>query len=277
MMNDTLAALVDALQIPDKKSAPGNVDREATLKTLTALLQGGRASIAALADLLTEPGKEDDSKARYALHALAVHVGGLRDAAQRRAFAEALASTIKPDRPRDVRAFLVRQLQVVGGREAVEALGKLLRSEELCDDAAQALLAIKAGAVEQFRAALPTAKGKARLPLVQALGTLRDVELAKDIRELATDTDRELRLAAVWALANGGDAGSVGVVIKAADAEGYERIKGASACLLLAERLLAAGNKTEAVRIYTYLNVSRTEATEQHVRAAAKRGLAAAK
>ena len=50
--------------------------REATLRTLTAILQGGRESVVGVADLLTEAGKGDDSKARYALHALAVQVAG---------------------------------------------------------------------------------------------------------------------------------------------------------------------------------------------------------
>src|SRR5262249_37906252 len=227
---EKLAVLVDSLVIPDRKSAAGNVDREATLRTLTAILQGGRDNIAGLADLLSEPGKGDDSKARYALHALAVHGGGLRDECQRRAFSESLASTLKPERPREVRAFLVRQLQVVGGREAVEALGKLLATDDLCDEAAQALLAIKAGAAERFRTALPSSRGKARLAIVHGLGTLRDREAVKGLKELATDGDRDARLVALWALANIGDAGSVDVLIKASGAEGYERTKAAGAC-----------------------------------------------
>lgn len=274
---DKLGALVDSLVIPDRKSAPGNVDRDATLKTLSAILQGGRESIAGVADMLVEPGKGDDSKARYALHTLAVQIGSRRDDGERRLFTGALASSLKKDRPREVRGFLVRQLQVVGGREVMPFLGKLLLDEEVCDEAAQALLAIKAGAAEQFRAALPKAAGRPRLAIVQGVGTLRDKESAKLLHSLAADKDREVRLAALWALANSGDAASADLLIKASGAEGYERIKAASACLLLAERLLSAGQKTEAARLYTHLRDTRTDAGEQHVRDAAVRGLAALK
>ena len=59
--------------------------------------------------------------------------------------------------------------------------------------------------------------------------------------------DREVRLAAVWGLANLADADSIGLLLKAADTEAnYERIKATQACLLLAEKLTAAGNKRAA-------------------------------
>jgi len=274
---EKLAALVDSLVIPDRKAAAGNVDREATLRTLTAILQGGRENILGLADLLAEPGKGDDSKARYALHALAVHVGGLRDEGQRRAFSEALAATLNGDRPREVRCFLVRRLQVVGGREAVAALGKLLTSQDLCNEAAQALLAIRAGAAEQFRGALASSTGKARLAIAHGLGTLRDREAVKGLKELTTSSDQEVRLVALWALANIGDPGAVDLLIKASGGEGHERTKAAGACLLLAERLVASGNNAEAIRVYAHLRDSRTDESEKHVREAAVRGLNTAK
>jgi HEAT repeat protein len=254
------------------------VDREATLRTLTAILQGGRESIVGIADMLTEAGKGDDSKARYALHALAVHVGGLHAGRNDRAvFAQGVVAAIEA-RPPEVSRFLIRQLQVVGGREVVESLGVLLQDKELCDEAAQALLAIKAGAAEQFRKVfLPELKGKARLTIIHGLGTLRDREAVKGLKELAGDSDREVRLVALWALANIGDPGSVEMLIKASGGEGYERTKAAGSCLLLADRLLAAGNKAEAVRIYTHLRDSRTGESEKYFREAAIRGLSAAK
>lgn len=271
--SEKLAALVDSLVIPDRAAAAGNVDREATARTLTAILQGVRDNVTGLVDMLVEPGKGDDSKARYALHALAVHLAGLRDEKQRRAYAEALAATLEEKRPNPVRAFVVRQLQVVGRQEVAAALGKLLTDEELCEPAAQALLAIKAGAADQFRTALPKSTGKASLTTIHALGTLRDLESAGSLKKLATDADQEVRLTALWALANAGDAGAVDILIKASGAEGYERIKATSACLLLAERLLAAGKKAEAARLYKHLHDTRTDEGERHVRDAAARGL----
>src|SRR5262249_34827274 len=158
--------------------------------------------------LLIEPGaRGDDSKARYALHALALRVCAAKDEKQRAAYSESLASTLDGKRPKAVQAFVIRQLQVAGGKEVAGALGKLLTDEDLCDPAAQALLAIRSGAAEQFRASLPKASGKARLNIVHALGTLRDKESVEQLRKLATDKDRDLRLTVLWSLANSGDAG----------------------------------------------------------------------
>jgi HEAT repeat protein len=155
-----------------------------------------------------------------------------------------------------------------------KAAWQLLADEALAEYAAQALLTIRDGAAEQFRAALPRATGRQRLPVVQALGVLRDAPSADNLKPLATDKDADVRRAAVWALANLGDVGSADLLLKAADGEGYERIEATPACLLLAENLLAAGSRKEAVRIYTHLRDTRTEPAEAYVRDAAARGLA---
>jgi HEAT repeat protein len=276
-MNDSkkLADLVASLVVPDRGAKAENVDKAATEKTLSAILDGGKDNLVALVDLLVEPGKGDDSKARYALHALALRVCAAKDDKQRKSYAEALASTLDGKRSKAVQSFVVRELQVAGGKEVVEPLGKLLGDDELAEPAAQALLAIKAGAAEQFRRALPKSSGKPRLAIVHALGTLRDAESAAELRKLIADKDRDVRVTAWWALANAGDAASVDAFIKATPAEGYERVKAASACLLLAERLSAAGKKKDAAKLYEHLRDKFTADNEAHVREAAKRGLAA--
>ena len=74
-----------------------------------------------------------------------------------------------------------------------------------------------------------------------------------------------------------GDTGSVDLLLKAADAEGtYERVKATKACLLLAERLLAAGKRDLAVKICEHLRKTRSGSDESYVCDAANKGLAAA-
>jgi HEAT repeat protein len=250
------------------------VDRAAIEKTLDAILAGGRAGVVAVVDMVLPPGKGDDTRARYALHALAVRVCGHRDRErQRQTFAEALASTLDGRRPKEVQEFVIRQLQVAGRKESVTALGRLLTDEDLADPAAQALLAINEGVAEQFRAALPRARGRARLVTVHALGTLRDLGAAAELRRVAREKDRDLRLTALWALANAGDPDSAQLLLEATAAEGQERVRAASACQLLAERLAAAGRKAEATKIYEHLRDKFTGERERHVREAARRAL----
>ena len=275
--SSALARLVGKLPDPDEQGMLSNIDKEAVDSSIAEIHKGGRDSIIGLVDMLVEPGKGDDVKPRYALHCLALYVCKLRDENYRRAFADTLASQLSGERPKAVQGYIVRQLQVAGGREAAPALGKLLCDEELCEYAAQALAAIGEGAAEQLRNALPKATGKCRLTIVQNLGVVRDTKSVGALKQTIGDPDRDIHLAAAWALANIGDAGSIDILLKAADAQdAYERIKATQACLVLAEKLLTAGKKTEAVKVYTHLRDTRTDVTEKYVRDAATRGLAAA-
>jgi HEAT repeat protein len=243
------------------------------------LAAGGREAVVALVDMLTEPTvTQSDSPARHALHALVIHAGGTDDE-RRRAVARDLASTLGDrERPLDGRQFVVRQLQLCGGPDVAPQLGRLLRDEQLCDDAAMALLAIRGGAAGQFRAALPDLVGPQRVAVIVALGTLRDAASAAALRQAAErDPDPVARLEAACALAELGDGASADAVLAVADdSSGFDRTRAANACLLLAENLLAAGRKDQAVNLYRRLRDTRTDPAEAHVRAAAERALAQA-
>ncbi len=103
-----------------------------------------------------------------------------------------------------------------------------------------------------------------------------DKESIPALQALLTDDDREVRLAAGWGLARMGDAGSVDVLIKAAGVpDGWERIEATKHCLVLAEKLTAAGKKSAAAKIYAYLRESRKDPHEKYVRDLADKALAA--
>lgn len=272
-----LQSLVDQMPDPDQRGMfCTNIDKEKIEKAVAQIAEGGRENLLGLIDMLVPPGEGDDVKARYALHCVGVYLCKLEDKSRRRQFGEVLASQLGGPRPKAVQAYLCQELQVAGGPEAAPALGKLLCDEDLREPAAMALTAIRQGAAEQFRAALPEAKGKCRLTVVMNLGVLRDADSVEALRQAATDEDREIRIAAVWALANIGDAGAADLLLKAADAQGWERIQNTKACLLLAERLRAAGRKQEANRIYADLKRTRSDPSERYIRDAADRALAAA-
>jgi hypothetical protein len=272
-----LSKLINALPDPDERGLLSNIDKKTVDNVTSKIHQGRRRRLKALINMLVEPGTTDDVKPRYALHCLAVHVCKLNDDKARRAFTRTLASQLGGDRPKAIQKYLIQQLQVAGGKEVVPALGKMLEDEELYEPAAQALAAIGDSAAEQFRNALPKVKGKSRLTVVQNLGVVRDTESVGQLKKILGDKNREVRLATGWALANIGDAGSVELLLKAAEAEEtYERVKATKACLLLAEKLLAAGKKKPAVKIYKHLRKARSGSDEAYVCEAADAGLAAA-
>ena len=247
-------------------------------QVVAELRAGGPEAVHALVDMLAEPGAaESDSPVRHALHALVMHAGGLA-APDRWAVAVSLATALtNRERPAEVKRFIIRQLQLCGGASVAAALGECLRDEGLYQDAAMALLAIRQGAAEQFRAALPDAAGPRRVAVIQALGTLKDAEAVPALRRTADrDPDPVARLEAAWALASIGDPASAAIVLKLADeGSGFDRVRATKASLLLAENLSAAGRKEDAAKVYRHLRDTRSDPSEDYVRRVADRALGA--
>jgi HEAT repeat protein len=274
---DKIAELVDQVPALDKRGTFTGPTWEEAIPMLDGLLAAGREGIVAVVAMLKDVDDGSDYKARYALHALAQYVGRPGKEAQRKTLVDALASQVGGDRSKGVQGYVARQLQVIGTKDAAPALGKLLSDGDLCEDGAQALLAIRDGAVAEFRKALPDLKGGPRLTALQALGVLADAESAEAMKAALSDADAEIRLCGAWGLARIASAEAVDAVFKlSTGASGWERIKATSSALLLAERLLAAGKKADAAKMYRLLKESRTEKSEAYVLEAATEGLAKA-
>jgi len=275
--SSALAEIINRLPDPDERGLLSNIDKETVDSVISQIYEGGRKSLRALIGMLVEPGRGDDVKPRYALHCLAVQMCKPEEEKSRRLFTRTLAMQLGGDKPKTVQKYLIRQLQVAGGKEVAPALGKMLEDEELYESAAQALVAIGDGTAEQLRNVLPKVEGKMKLTIIQNLGVVRDAGSVDALKKALGDNDRDIRLAAGWALANIGDADSVDLLLKAANAEEtYERVTATKACLLLAERLLESGRKKPAIKIYTHLRDTRSVPDEAYIRAAAEKGLARA-
>jgi hypothetical protein len=279
--SDELKALVAQIPGPDKNGTYVNLDQngiEKIRQLVPELHKGGRDTVLALVDMLVEAGKGNDIKPHFALHMLAVHVTGLGDEKARADFALAVASQVGGDRPKGVQKYLIQELRLAGGKEVAGTLGKALLDPDLCDDAAQALAAIGDGAAEELLAALGKVQGRSRLPIIKKLALLRCKKAADAFKGALSDEDADIRIAGAWAIARIADASAAGDLIKTADAhQGWERFNENDACVALAEALLAAGRKAEAVAIYAHLQKTRTDPSERHIREAADRALERAK
>jgi HEAT repeat protein len=245
------------------------------------ILAGGADALRELVALVKDPTGPAplDYRAEYVLHGIAIHVGRPEERRNRWALARTLVEELgKEGHSKWMRAFLIRELQVAGGRRSAAAIGKHLLDEDLVDAAAMALAAIGGdAAAEELRRALPSSKGRVRAAIVHALGALKDKEAAALLRGSLADPERDVRTGAAWALASVGDPEASDLLLKAAEAaDPWERILGAKACLLLAETLLAQGRKDDAVRLYTRLRDAKRGTDEAYLAEAAERGLAAA-
>ena len=275
-VSDQLKALVDQMPNPDGRGMyTENIDKEKIEKAIAAIYKGGRANVQGLVEMLGEPGTEEDVKPHYALHCVLNHTLIVKDDKARKEFCDVLAAELSGNHSDYVKSFLCQTLQWAGRREAVPALGKLLTNEALCDPAAMALVAIKDGAADELRKAVPNVEGKCRLAVIDALAALADPKSGSPLKDALDDEDREVRIAAGAGLAKIGDSSSADLLIKAANVEpGWERIQATKNCMVLAEKLAAAGKQSESQKIYKYLRDTRKDASEKYIRDAAHAALA---
>lgn len=276
---EKLKNLVAQMPDPDGRGMyTENIDKEKIERAVAEIHQGGGEFVAGLVDLLDEPGSVENVKPHYALHCLANHMLVVQDENGRRQLVEVLCQKLGSD---DVathnKRYLCELMQWSGRREACTALGQVLDHEDLVEPAAMALVAIRDGAAEQFRAALPKVEGFCRLNCVHGLAALKDSGSAALLREALGDAEADVRLAAGHGLALLADARDADPLLQAADrAEGWERIQQTQNCLILAEQLTASGKKADAAQIYTRLRDTRKDPAEQYIREAAEKALAAA-
>lgn len=273
-VSDELKHLVGEMPDPDDRGMyTENIDKQKIEQAIAQIAEGGRPSIAGLIEMLgAGQRRRRQTPLRPALPGQP-RAGQPRRESPQGADRDA-GRVLGGERPMHTKAFLCQELQWAGGKEAAAALGKLLLDEELVEPASMALVAIRHGAADAFRAALPAARGKCRRNIIQSLGAIKDTASADALCAVLADPDAEVRIAAGWGLSRMGDADSANALKKAADAKpGWERIQAAKHCFVLAETLAAAGKAKQSAAIYRYLMESRTDPKEAYVREAAQRAL----
>ena len=254
-----------------------NIDKEACEHAVEQIILGGRKITREIIDLILEPGNGDDIRPRHAIHATAIRVGGTGKEKERNSFASALASTLKEDRPKAVKGFVIRQLQICGGAKQVGSIAHFLNvsEEHLYEFSAQALEAIGILTIEHFRKAYPLAKGAPRLTILQGLGVLQDNKSRQFFLSAMQDSDLEIRLAGIWCLMRISSAKDAELMLSQSRKEkGWGRIKATAYCFELAEKLAKNGRSKEAKGIYIKIKKSHSEKQDAYLRESADRGLA---
>ncbi len=249
---------------------PGK-DAAETETRCAAVLKTGPDGIRELCGRLLPPGGADDTKIRYAVNGLARHVSAPGREQDRATFARAVCDTLRSARNDEVRAFLIRQLQLAGKDESVKALAGFLDAPRLCGPAARALAANGSNAAAgTLAAAVKTAGAAQKIDLVLALGSIRNSDDAKTVTGFLSGGSPELRAAARWALANTEAPAAVAPLMAAAEkANGTARFAAVADCLLLARRLAEKKDDTRAADICKTILAAAKKNTETHIRCAA--------
>jgi len=231
------------------------------------LINIGSVGIKEICSRLEPPGGSDDTLARFALNALTVYVSRIGAEKERKMYAKILAELLRENLDNEVKAFLIRQLQLSGRHESVKALGRCLKIKRLCEPATQALLSIHSEAAEKaLLGGLDSVSGSCRVTLIKALGELRSRKAVKKILIFADSRDEKLRQVSVFALANIGDPRAENILNRVRLAtSSFERAQAPSLYLLFAQRQAESGNTAAAVRICRSLIRYYTAPDEGHI------------
>ncbi|MCX8157584.1 MAG: HEAT repeat domain-containing protein [Verrucomicrobiae bacterium] len=267
---------VDKPGTPSKFTGPAWSDAEPVYQKL---LTAGDAALKELLALVKDPADPafQNYKAEYVLHGLVVYVGRADQAKNRERLAQLLAGAMNDaSLHKATRGLFIRELQWIAGPPQVNDLAKLAGDEELGLYALACLETLGKPALSALVRCLAQLKGRPLVGVIQALGRWEAREAAATLRRLLLHADRDVRLAAGWALARLGDAADAQRLLLLADkGDDWEKPQMTKACLLLAEKLTATGKIRDAIKIYQHLQRTRTHPKERYLKEAAEKALAA--
>ena len=122
-------------QMPAQKQAEYN-------QLIKDLATTGEEGVLTLVKRINAPGKGSNAHVDYALSGLSHYVMAKGEESSRAVVAKAYIKALEQVSERETKAFIIRQLQIVGQDESVDALAGYLNDPELSGPAARALAAI---------------------------------------------------------------------------------------------------------------------------------------
>lgn len=219
------------------------------------LCGAGDGAVQTLIGMINAPGKGSNAQVDYALSGLSHYVMSAGKEQARLTVSNAYCQALERVTERETKAFLIRQLEIMGGDEAVETLAGFLGDESLSGPAARALSSIgtkQAGAalVSSLKRRMGTPK--TQRDAINAIGEMppAQVEGAEPLllTFVAEGTEPGLRMAALYALGHVGSEASLETLADAAEAAHFTmEPSGANEAYIQLLKKLAADGRTETV------------------------------
>jgi HEAT repeat protein len=243
-------------------------------KQIADLSSTGEEGILELVKMIHAPGQGDNARVDYALSGLAHYVMGKGDETLRLATAKAYVKALDAVSEREAKTFVIKQLQIIGGDESVDALARYLNEESLSDPAARALASIQ---TEKAGRALVTSllrrmgTATTQRDVILAIGEARIAEAENLLRGMIAGGDESLQKAVFYALSRVGSKASIKELSAAAEKTGFtfDKTGANEAYLTLLRRVANQGDTQEATKAASELLGKATKAGKTHTRNAA--------
>ena len=221
---------------------------------------------------LSGPGLGKNANLEYAIGGYSAYVTQSGKAEQRSQAVVAYCSALSRASDKQVKSFLIAQLELVGEDDAVSCLQSYLNDQQLADPASRALVKINSAAAQAaLLAALPTAQGAAKLSVIEAIGLSRNKMAAAALHPLIDSNEPQVTKVALSALAHLANPASADLMAAAALKANYQYDQnGATSALLeYAGNLLEDGNGSLAANAVKKLHEDAKAAEQLHTRSAA--------
>lgn len=216
-------------------------------RVINELIGLGSEGFQKVTNLLVPPGTGDDTAVRFAVNSAARYASEFGKEAERDFVENQLLKALQTQSDKDVKTFLLNQLNLVGGEKTIAAAKTYLSDEYLVEPATQTLLSVGGKpAAFALLEAFPNSSEKSKPTLIKALGELQCADAVQLISPFVNDKNPATRKVALAALANIGDPGSyktLSAAVKNAN-YAYEATNAAEAFLNYAN-ILGEKNETE--------------------------------
>ncbi|MDL2281779.1 DUF1080 domain-containing protein [Parabacteroides sp. OttesenSCG-928-G06] len=217
-------------------------------KQLADLASTGEAGVMMLIDMMHAPGKESNASVEYALSGLTHFAAASGQENARKTTVAAYLKALEKVSERETKAFIIRQLQLIGGDESVDALAPYLNREELSGPAARALANI--GTEKATKAIQASLMRRMGTPRTQQDALLAIGEAQLPVGEdlvigMVGNGDVEMQRVVLYTLSRIGGTASMAPLANAAAKAGYkyEKTQANEAYLILLKRLAATAPK----------------------------------
>lgn len=210
-------------------------------------LELGAEGFQKIAGMIVPPGTGDDTAVRFCLNSLSRYVSEFGHEKERDFVEAQMLKALESKTDKQVKTFLMNELNLIAGEKTVEAFKKYLTDEELAEPATQTILSVGGKSVAHaLLEALPGTPEKCKPTLMKGLGELKCTGAVKQITPFVNDKNPATRKVALAALANIADPDSYKTLLDAAKKVnfGYESTNAAEAFLEYANRL-GENNETE--------------------------------
>ena len=260
-------------QMPAAKQAAYN-------KLIGDLSSTGEEGVLLLVNMINAPGKGNNANVDYALSGLTHYVMAKGEENARLVTANAYLKALEMVNERETKAFIIRQLQILGKDECVDALASYLNDESLSGPAARALAANgseKAG--QALVAALKSRSGspKTQKDVILAIADAQVKEAEAVLLALQGAADPDMQKDVLYALSRVGGLNSMPVLAKAAEKAGYTmEVTGANEAYIALLKQLVPSNRDAVMKAAKKLQKDAVKAGQEQTREAALQILLAA-